>query len=307
MEKETHKSKVEIRHQFYKRSHFSASAERSNQNCTGTTQPIHINTVCCETSLKRKTDFQLKEFESVCTALQAQDGRSGLVRKLIQPGDFMMKLDLQDAYFSVPIHDNYKLNIIYGSSFREQHAHRHAASSTEREAPKHSGRMQEGIPKSFYVDDRVVSPSRQNDPLHTNGTGTGSIALPCTTATAHKHTAPPEDKLSEQDQDFLIKGLINRFPMVDLTSNNSIQLHSTNPTSIRYGHIHGCIHTGMGGPMQWNIYGGTLDSPGIQEPHQRSRVKSCLTGHQILSSHSNTEATAHQFTDGKFYSSCLRQ
>ena len=46
-------------------------------NCTGTTEPIHINTVCCETSLKRKTNFQLKEFESVCTALQVQDGRSG--------------------------------------------------------------------------------------------------------------------------------------------------------------------------------------------------------------------------------------
>ena len=77
MEKETHKSKVKSRHQFYKRSHFSASTKRSNQNCTGTTQPIHINTVCCETSLKRKTNFQLKEFESVCTALQVQDGRSG--------------------------------------------------------------------------------------------------------------------------------------------------------------------------------------------------------------------------------------
>ena len=30
MEKETHKSKVESRHQFYKRSHFSASTKRSN-------------------------------------------------------------------------------------------------------------------------------------------------------------------------------------------------------------------------------------------------------------------------------------
>ena len=30
------------------------------------------------------------------------------VRKLIQPGDFMMKLDLQDAYFSVPIHNSHK-------------------------------------------------------------------------------------------------------------------------------------------------------------------------------------------------------
>ena len=95
--------------------------------------------------------------------------------------------------------------------------------------------------------------------------------------------------------------------MVDLTSNNSIQQHSINPTSIRYGHIHGCIHTGMRGPMQWNIDGGTLDSPGIQEPHQRSRVKSCPTGHQVLSSHSNTEATPHQSTDGQLYSSCLCQ
>ena len=37
-------------------------------------------------------------------------GMEGLeaVRKLIQPGDFMMKLDLQDAYFSVPIHNSHK-------------------------------------------------------------------------------------------------------------------------------------------------------------------------------------------------------
>ena len=396
MEKETHKSKVESRHQFYKRSHFSASTKRSNQNCTGTTQPIHINTVCCETSLKRKTNFQLKEFESVCTALQVQDGRSGygtqghstrrLHDEVRPPGRLFLSansrqlqtlstvhlsgnniripvppiravqctLDIHQAietsHFTAAIAGNTNCNISgryahFGSESRQiglgvsQHCecakttglsyqagkmlpssntthrisgfldqlHRHAASSTEREAPKHSGRMQEGIPESFYVNDRVVSPSRQNDPLHTNGTGTGSIALPCTTATAHKHTAPPEDKLPEQDQDFLIKGLVNRPPMVDLTSDNSIQQHSINPTSIRYGHIHGCIHTGMGGPMQWNIDGGTLDSPGIQEPHQRSRVKSCPTGHQVLSSHSNTEATAHQSTDGQFYSCCLRQ
>ena len=156
--------------------------------------------------------------------------------------------------------------------------------------------------------------------MHTNGTGTGSIALPCTTATAHRHTAPPEDKLPEQDQDFLIKGLINRPPMVGLTSNNSIQQHSINPTSIRYGHIHGCIHTGMGGPMQWNIDGGTLDSPGIQEPHQRSQVKSCSTtkksvtaprsrGHEcgcndlameqmdIINSLPNSNATSHTEED----------
>ena len=383
MEKETHKSKVESPHQFCKRSHFSASTKRSNQNCTGTTQPIHINTVCCETSLKRKTNFQLKEFESVCTALQVQDGRSGygtqahLTRLLHDevrpPGRLFLSANprqlqtlytvhlsgnnirvpvppiralqctlgihqtIETSHFTAAIVGDTNCNISgryahFGSESRQiglsvsQHCqcgkttglsyqagkmlpssntthrmsgfpdqlHRHAASSTEGEAPKHSVRMQEGIPESFYVDYRVVSPFRQNDSLHTNETSTGFIALLCTTATPHKHTAPPEDKLPEQDQDFLIKGLINRPPMVDLTSNNSIQQHSINPTSIRYGHIHRCIHTGIGGPMQWNIDGVTLDSPGIQEPHQRCGVKSCPTGHQVLSSHSNTEATAHQ-------------
>ena len=33
------------------------------------------------------------------------------VRKLIQPGDFMMKLYLQDAYFSVPIHNSHKKDL----------------------------------------------------------------------------------------------------------------------------------------------------------------------------------------------------
>ena len=43
-----------------------------------------------------------------------------------------------------------------------------------------------------------------------------------TAKTAHKHAAPPEDELPEQDHDFLIKGLINRSPKVDLTLSSSI-------------------------------------------------------------------------------------
>ena len=62
------------------------------------------------------------------------------------------------------------------SGFPDQ-LHRHAASSTEREAPKHSGKMQEGIPESFYVDDRVVSPSRQNDPLYCTHMGLAQAPL----------------------------------------------------------------------------------------------------------------------------------
>ena len=77
METETHKSKVARRHQFYKQSNFKTSNERSNQNCTGSAQPVHFNTVCGETNLKRKANFQLKEFESVCRNLLVQDGGSG--------------------------------------------------------------------------------------------------------------------------------------------------------------------------------------------------------------------------------------
>ena len=68
-----------------------------------------------------------------------------------------------------------------------------------------------------------------------------------------------------------------------------------------YGHILGCFHQGMGSPMQWNTNGGTLEPPRIQESHQRSRVKGCPNGHQVLSAHSPTEATAHQSTDGQLY------
>ena len=207
MEKETHKSKVESRNQFYKRSHFSASTKRSNKNCTGTTQPIHINTVCGETNLKEKTNFQLKEFERCVQPCKFKMEGLDTVRKLIQLGDFMMKLDLQDAsirafqctldihqtietsHFTAAIAGDTNCNISgryahFGLESRHtglgvsQHCvcakttglsyqagkmlpssntthrisrlpdqlHRHAAvSSTEREAPKHSGRMQEGI------------------------------------------------------------------------------------------------------------------------------------------------------------------
>ena len=31
-----------------------------------------------------------------------------MVRILLRPGDYMMKLDLQDAYFMVPIHEQHK-------------------------------------------------------------------------------------------------------------------------------------------------------------------------------------------------------
>ena len=395
MEKETHKSKVGSRHRSIKEAISQLQLKGAIKIVQEQPNQFTSTLFVVKQASKERPIFNLKNLNRYVQPCKFKMEGLDTARKLIQPGDFMMKLDLQDPYFSVPIHDSYKhyLRFIFqgttrvavppirafqctpdihqsietshftaaiagdtncnisgrhahfGSESRQiglgvsQHCecakttglsyqagkmllssnkthrisgfpdqlHRHAASTTEREAPKHSGRMQEGIPESFYVDDSAVSPSRQNDRLHTNRTGTGSIALPCTTATAHKHTAPPEDKLPEQDQDFLIKGRINRPPMVDLISNNSIQQHSINPTSVRYGHIHGCIHTGMGGPMQWNIDGGTLDSPGIQEPHQRSRVKSCPTGHQVLSSHSNTEATAHQSTDGQFCCSCLRQ
>ena len=78
-------------------------------------------------------------------------------------------------------------------------------------------------------------------------------------APLHYRALQRQLQLPEQNEDFLIKGLINRPPMVDLTSNKSIQQHSINPTSIRYGHIHGCFHQGMGSPMQWNTNGRTLE------------------------------------------------
>ena len=193
---------------------------------------------CCETSLKRKTNFQLKEFESVYTALQVQ-------------------VPIHDSGFSVPIHDSYKHYlwfIFQGTTYDFQCLPFGLCSApwtfTKLLKPViSSSHFTAAIGIVIYLDDILIldqSPDRMASVFH-------SIV----------------NVLKQLG--FLIK------------QEKCSQVPTQRIEFLR------------------------MDSPGIQEPHQRSRVKSCPTGHQVLSSHSNTGATAHQSTDGQFYSSCLRQ
>ena len=112
MEKETHKSKVESRHQFYKRSHFSASTKRSTNLYSKIVQeqPNQFTSTLfvVKQASKERPIFNLKNLNRYVQPCKFKMEGLDTVRKLIQPGDFMMNIDLQDAYFSVPIHDSYK-------------------------------------------------------------------------------------------------------------------------------------------------------------------------------------------------------
>ena len=57
---------------------------------------------------KNRPIFNLKNLNRFVQSQKFKMEGLEAVRKLIQPGDFMMKLDLQDAYFSVPIHNSHK-------------------------------------------------------------------------------------------------------------------------------------------------------------------------------------------------------
>ena len=177
MEKETHKSKVESRHQFYKRSHFSASTKWSNQNCTETTQPIHISTLfVVKQALKERPIFNLKNLSRYEQPYKFKMEGLDTVRKLIQPGDFMMKLDLQDAYFSVPIHDSYKhyLRFIFQGTTYEFQCLPFGLSSAPRTftkllKPVISLLQSRGIRIVIYLDDMLIldqSPDRLASVFH---------------------------------------------------------------------------------------------------------------------------------------------
>ena len=57
---------------------------------------------------KNRPIFNLKNLNRFVQSQKFKMEGLEAVRKLIQPGDFMMKLDLQDAYFSIPIHNSHK-------------------------------------------------------------------------------------------------------------------------------------------------------------------------------------------------------
>ena len=58
----------------------------------------------------QQTSDQFKETEQFCSLPSFQNGGFVLVRELPSANDWMCKVDLKDAYFSIPIHWNSQRN-----------------------------------------------------------------------------------------------------------------------------------------------------------------------------------------------------
>ena len=163
--------------------------------------------------------------------------------------------------------------------------HRHAASSTEREAPKHSGRM-----------------------IHCTQMGLAQALLHYCALQQQHISILRHQKLSYQSR---TKISLSNDSLTDLQWWISPQIIQFNNTPLTLPAFDMVIYTdastqGWGAQSNGILTGGRW-TPQESRNHINVRVKSCPTGHQVLSLRSGAEATAHQSTDGQFYRSCLRQ
>ena len=150
------------------RSHITTPSERCSKSCTGGDKPIHFNTVHSETSVHGQVN--LKNLNRFVQSQKFKMEGLEAVRKLIQPGDFMMKLDLQDAYFSVPIHNSHKkyLRFVFQGITYEFQCLPFGLSSAPRTFTKLLKPVivllrTQGIRIVIYLDDRLIldqSPER---------------------------------------------------------------------------------------------------------------------------------------------------
>ena len=74
----------------------------------------HTTKLCVSNFLGRKegwgaeTGHKLKGSQSICEDRALQDGRSSLTPRSLQSQDWMVKLDLKDAYLQIPIHPDHQ-------------------------------------------------------------------------------------------------------------------------------------------------------------------------------------------------------
>ena len=125
---------------------------------------------------KERPIFNLKSLNRYVQPCKFKMEGLDTVRKLIQPGDFMMKLDLQNAYFSVPIHDSYKhyLRFIFQGTTYEFQCLPFGLSSapwtfTKLFKPVVSLLRSRGIRIVIYLDDMLIldqSPDRLASVFH---------------------------------------------------------------------------------------------------------------------------------------------
>lgn len=88
--------------------HSATSKKGSNQGCTACRRPVHFFLVFRgEGHTGEAVSTYYQTLKQICRSWPFKMEGLPVVCSLIQPKDYMMKLDLQDAYYSMSVHKEY--------------------------------------------------------------------------------------------------------------------------------------------------------------------------------------------------------
>ena len=88
--------------------HIGSGFEGSSTSGCRTEGPVPFNIVHSTVGEQEPTSFQAEDIEQICPHRKVQTRKFGPTKKMLKPNDFLMKLDLKDAYYSVPVAVEYR-------------------------------------------------------------------------------------------------------------------------------------------------------------------------------------------------------
>ena len=77
--------------------------KRSSEGGPGSGRSVLVNNVCGKAIEENTTNFQLKDLNNYVETQKFKLESLDLVKTILKPNDYLMKLDLKDVYYSVPI------------------------------------------------------------------------------------------------------------------------------------------------------------------------------------------------------------
>ena len=78
--------------------------KRSSKGGPGSGRSVLVNNVCGKAIEENTTNFQLKDLNNYVETQKFKLESLDLVKTILKPNDYLMKLDLKDAHYSVPKH-----------------------------------------------------------------------------------------------------------------------------------------------------------------------------------------------------------
>ena len=122
------------------------------------------------------------------------------------------------------------------------------ASRSKRETPESPIRVQECAQQSLADTERTLCSTRQDESLFASGSGTGSLALSCTTEATYQQRSS-ERRLLQQSANLSHKRFAERPPVVDLDQDSLVQQMPNLRTTVRHDRLHRSVQTRMGSSL----------------------------------------------------------